>query len=83
MKLWSFTKAPEIKTCFFDSILRLSAEIFFCKFSLLVEEIDVGESKVRQVVSGLAKYCSPDDLLVSHIHETFYTLNPLYKFMFD
>ncbi|XP_074274446.1 uncharacterized protein LOC141598637 isoform X1 [Silene latifolia] len=30
--------------------------------SLLVEEIDVGESKVRQVVSGLAKYCSPDDL---------------------
>ncbi|XP_057541160.1 tRNA-aminoacylation cofactor arc1 [Amaranthus tricolor] len=31
--------------------------------SLLVEEIDVGESKVRQVVSGLAKYCSPDDLL--------------------
>nr|GEU37673.1 aminoacyl tRNA synthase complex-interacting multifunctional protein 1 isoform X2 [Tanacetum cinerariifolium] len=30
--------------------------------SLLVEEIDVGEGKVRQVVSGLAKYCSPDDL---------------------
>lgn len=30
--------------------------------SLLVEEIDVGEPKVRQVVSGLAKYCSPDDL---------------------
>ncbi|OMO63718.1 hypothetical protein CCACVL1_22330 [Corchorus capsularis] len=30
--------------------------------SLLVEEIDVGEAKLRQVVSGLAKYCSPDDL---------------------
>ncbi|PWA65023.1 Glutathione S-transferase/chloride channel, C-terminal [Artemisia annua] len=30
--------------------------------SLLVEEIDVGEGKVRQVVSGLAKYCSPEDL---------------------
>uniref|UniRef100_A0A7N0TBT8 tRNA-binding domain-containing protein n=1 Tax=Kalanchoe fedtschenkoi TaxID=63787 RepID=A0A7N0TBT8_KALFE len=30
--------------------------------SLLVEEIDVGEAKVRQVVSGLAKFCSPDDL---------------------
>ncbi|XP_010505817.1 PREDICTED: aminoacyl tRNA synthase complex-interacting multifunctional protein 1 isoform X2 [Camelina sativa] len=30
--------------------------------SLLVEEIDVGEDKVRQVVSGLAKFCNPDDL---------------------
>ncbi|CAN1311388.1 Methionine--tRNA ligase, cytoplasmic, partial [Linum perenne] len=30
--------------------------------SLLVEEIDVGEAKVRQVVSGLAKYFSPDQL---------------------
>ncbi|XP_027942565.1 aminoacyl tRNA synthase complex-interacting multifunctional protein 1 [Vigna unguiculata] len=30
--------------------------------SLLVEEIDVGEAKVRQVVSGLAKYFSPDEL---------------------
>ncbi|CAN8317691.1 unnamed protein product [Cochlearia groenlandica] len=30
--------------------------------SLLVEEIDVGEGKVRQVVSGLAKFCSPEDL---------------------
>lgn len=30
--------------------------------SLLVEEIDVGEDKVRQVVSGLAKFCSPEDL---------------------
>ncbi|KAJ4834493.1 hypothetical protein Tsubulata_021016 [Turnera subulata] len=30
--------------------------------SLLVEEIDVGDAKLRQVVSGLAKYCSPDDL---------------------
>lgn len=30
--------------------------------SLLVEEIDVGESKCRQVVSGLAKYCTPEEL---------------------
>lgn len=32
--------------------------------SLLVEEIDVGDAKLRQVVSGLAKYCSPDELTV-------------------
>ena len=32
--------------------------------SLLVEEIDVEEAKVRQVVSGLAKYYSPDELMV-------------------
>ncbi|KAF8397108.1 hypothetical protein HHK36_016015 [Tetracentron sinense] len=30
--------------------------------SLLVEEIDLGDVKLRQVVSGLAKYCSPDEL---------------------
>ncbi|XP_050385091.1 uncharacterized protein LOC126801699 [Argentina anserina] len=30
--------------------------------SLLVEEIDVGEAKLRQVVSGLAKFCSPEEL---------------------
>ncbi|TKY73950.1 Methionine--tRNA ligase [Spatholobus suberectus] len=30
--------------------------------SLLVEEIDVGDAKLRQVVSGLAKYCRPDEL---------------------
>ncbi|CAA2978791.1 probable methionine--tRNA ligase [Olea europaea subsp. europaea] len=30
--------------------------------SLLVEEIDIGEAKCRQVVSGLAKYCIPDQL---------------------
>ncbi|XVF00340.1 hypothetical protein REPUB_Repub03eG0276700 [Reevesia pubescens] len=30
--------------------------------SLLVEEIDVGEAKLRQVVSGLAKYCNPEEL---------------------
>ncbi|KAJ4720236.1 tRNA-binding protein [Melia azedarach] len=30
--------------------------------SLLVEEIDVGEAKLRQVVSGLAKYCNADEL---------------------
>ncbi|CAK7339986.1 unnamed protein product [Dovyalis caffra] len=30
--------------------------------SLLVEEIDVGDAKLRQVVSGLAKYFSPDEL---------------------
>lgn len=32
--------------------------------SLLVEEIDIGEAKCRQVVSGLAKYCTPDQLTV-------------------
>ncbi|KAK3014945.1 hypothetical protein RJ639_009961 [Escallonia herrerae] len=31
--------------------------------SLLVEEIDIGEPKVRQVVSGLAKFCSPEELM--------------------
>ncbi|XP_052188407.1 uncharacterized protein LOC127798804 isoform X2 [Diospyros lotus] len=31
--------------------------------SLLVEEIDIGDAKLRQVVSGLAKYCSPDELM--------------------
>ncbi|KAM5556880.1 hypothetical protein ABKV19_024323 [Rosa sericea] len=30
--------------------------------SLLVEEIDVGDAKLRQVVSGLAKFCSPEEL---------------------
>ncbi|KAJ4751057.1 hypothetical protein LUZ62_085462 [Rhynchospora pubera] len=30
--------------------------------SLLVEEIDVGEGTARQVVSGLAKYCTPEEL---------------------
>ncbi|KAL8539399.1 hypothetical protein ACS0TY_001139 [Phlomoides rotata] len=30
--------------------------------SLLVEEIDVGEAKCRQVVSGLAKFCTPEEL---------------------
>ncbi|XP_058207388.1 methionine--tRNA ligase, cytoplasmic isoform X2 [Rhododendron vialii] len=30
--------------------------------SLLVEEIDTGDAKLRQVVSGLAKYCNADDL---------------------
>ncbi|KAL7107551.1 hypothetical protein ACP275_06G061600 [Erythranthe tilingii] len=30
--------------------------------SLLVEEIDVGEAKCRQVVSGLANYCTPEEL---------------------
>ncbi|XP_076916731.1 putative methionine--tRNA ligase [Bidens hawaiensis] len=30
--------------------------------SLLVEEIDVGEGKCRQVVSGLAKFCSTEEL---------------------
>uniref|UniRef100_A0A2P2L434 tRNA-binding domain-containing protein n=1 Tax=Rhizophora mucronata TaxID=61149 RepID=A0A2P2L434_RHIMU len=32
--------------------------------SLLVEEIDVGDAKLRQVVSGLAKYFDPDELMV-------------------
>ncbi|GER46590.1 methionine--tRNA ligase [Striga asiatica] len=40
--------------------------------SLLVEEIDVGEAKCRQVVSGLAKFCTPEELtalfnFLSHI----------------
>ncbi|KAL6541662.1 hypothetical protein OROGR_011148 [Orobanche gracilis] len=35
--------------------------------SLLVEEIDVGEAKCRQVVSGLAKYCTPEELTNRHI----------------
>ncbi|KAJ3669083.1 hypothetical protein LUZ60_011033 [Juncus effusus] len=30
--------------------------------SLLVEEIDLGDGNVRQVVSGLAKFCTPDEL---------------------
>ncbi|XP_073297681.1 methionine--tRNA ligase, cytoplasmic-like [Primulina huaijiensis] len=30
--------------------------------SSMVEEIEVGEAKCRQVVSGLAKYCTPDQL---------------------
>ncbi|KAI3470967.1 hypothetical protein Pfo_027630 [Paulownia fortunei] len=30
--------------------------------SLLVEKIDIGEAKCRQVVSGLAKYCTPEEL---------------------
>ncbi|KMZ62156.1 hypothetical protein ZOSMA_48G00770 [Zostera marina] len=30
--------------------------------SLLVEEIELGDGNVRQVVSGLAKFCSTDDL---------------------
>jgi hypothetical protein len=36
--------------------------------SLLVEEIDLGDGNLRQVVSGLAKYCSPDELVVSSYH---------------
>lgn len=35
--------------------------------SLLVEEIDVGEAKLRQVVSGLAKFFSPEDLQNRHV----------------
>ncbi|EXB96539.1 putative methionine--tRNA ligase [Morus notabilis] len=35
--------------------------------SLLVEEIDVGEAKLRQVVSGLAKYSSPEQLTNRHV----------------
>lgn len=30
---------------------------------LYVEEIDCGEDKVRTIVSGLVKYCTPEDLL--------------------
>lgn len=39
--------------------------VFHSFYSLLVEEIDLGDGNLRQVVSGLAKFCSPDDLLVS------------------
>lgn len=35
----------------------------------MVEEIDLGDGNVRQVVSGLAKYCSPDDLTVSSLQQ--------------
>ncbi|KAM0950558.1 putative methionine--tRNA ligase [Dioscorea sansibarensis] len=35
--------------------------------SLLVEEIDLGEGNLRQVVSGLAKYCSPEELTNRHV----------------
>ncbi|XP_062181207.1 methionine--tRNA ligase, cytoplasmic-like [Phragmites australis] len=35
--------------------------------SLLVEEIDLGDGNVRQVVSGLAKYYSPDELVNRHV----------------
>ncbi|CAN6231774.1 unnamed protein product [Urochloa humidicola] len=35
--------------------------------SLLVEEIDLGDGNMRQVVSDLAKYCSPDDLTNRHV----------------
>ncbi|XP_043706517.1 aminoacyl tRNA synthase complex-interacting multifunctional protein 1 [Telopea speciosissima] len=35
--------------------------------SLLVEEIDLGDGNKRQVVSGLAKYCSPDELINRHV----------------
>lgn len=48
-----------INVCLFDIL------------SLLVEEIDVGESKVRQVVSGLAKYFSADDLVVCYLKLVF------------
>jgi hypothetical protein len=32
--------------------------------SLLVEEIDLGNGNVRQVVSGLAKFFSPEEIVV-------------------
>ncbi|ERN04169.1 probable methionine--tRNA ligase isoform X2 [Amborella trichopoda] len=35
--------------------------------SLLVEEIDMGDGSLRQVVSGLAKYYSPEDLLNRYV----------------
>ncbi|KAL3524065.1 hypothetical protein ACH5RR_016899 [Cinchona calisaya] len=35
--------------------------------SLLVEEIDIGESKPRQVVSGLAKYITPEQFTNRHV----------------
>ncbi|XXG85994.1 hypothetical protein AAC387_Pa11g0988 [Persea americana] len=35
--------------------------------SLLVEEIDLGNGNVRQVVSGLAKYCTPEEMTNRHV----------------
>ncbi|KAG9443250.1 hypothetical protein H6P81_014590 [Aristolochia fimbriata] len=35
--------------------------------SLLVEEIDLGDGNLRQVVSGLAKYFSPEQLVNRHV----------------
>ncbi|XP_052156463.1 uncharacterized protein LOC127774254 isoform X1 [Oryza glaberrima] len=35
--------------------------------SLLVEEIDLGDGNVRQVVSGLAKFFSPEELVNRHV----------------
>ncbi|KAJ4837794.1 hypothetical protein Tsubulata_041818 [Turnera subulata] len=69
------TKPPQAETAEKDSELSVSLLNIqvglICKAwkhpsadSLLVEEIDVGDAKLRQVVSGLAKYCSPDDLTV-------------------
>jgi hypothetical protein len=55
MKNWKFI------ICWFLFDLYLGFPL--CN-SLLVEEIDVGEEKVRQVVSGLAKYYGADELLV-------------------
>ena len=36
----------------------------------MVEEIDVEDAKLRQVVSGLAKCCSPEDLTVCIVPES-------------
>ncbi|XWS65569.1 hypothetical protein CRYUN_Cryun05aG0125000 [Craigia yunnanensis] len=66
-------KAPETEATNKDkelSVSLLNIQVgLICKAwkhpsadSLLVEEIDVGEAKLRQVVSGLAKYCSPEEL---------------------
>ncbi|EOY20090.1 OB-fold nucleic acid binding domain-containing protein isoform 1 [Theobroma cacao] len=66
-------KAPETEASDKDkelSVSLLNIQVgLICKAwkhpsadSLLVEEIDVGEAKLRQVVSGLAKYCSPEQL---------------------
>jgi len=41
----------------------VSVEIHPEAENLYVEQIDVGESAPRQIVSGLAKFCSPDELL--------------------
>lgn len=57
--IWSF----EFLGMTIDSKSFLT-EFLYLNGSLLVEEIDVGEAKVRQVVSGLAKYCNPDELMV-------------------
>lgn len=61
----SFPKlVPSLATLYGYLISCKTFSWFIPVYSLLVEEIDVGEAKCRQVVSGLAKFCSPEQLTV-------------------